>query len=336
MFESIQFRNLKALQDTTLPLGRFTLLVGPNGSGKSTALQSFEMLRSPGNYNFATLASTNIRSSEREAVGIWLRWAEPPGITCGVTWSFLGGLSGLQWRNAQGNQHEDPHNVLWAKLVRVRVYSLDPENLAASVGLQPTMELAPRGANLAGVLDRLRDEAPERFEALNEEIGRLLPEFDRILFETPGNGMRAFRLRAREGGQGIPAAHLSHGSLLVLALLTLAHLPEPPPLIGVEEPDRGIHPRLLRDVRDALYRLSYPENYGEKRTPVQVVATTQSPYFLDLFKEHPEEVVIAEKKGLEARFERLDGRPDIKEILAEAPLGEVWYSGILGGVPANR
>jgi predicted ATPase len=118
-------------------------------------------------------------------------------------------------------------------------------------------------------------------------------------------------------------------------MLTLAYLPAPPTLVGLEEPDRGIHPRLLREVRDALYRLSYPDQFGESRPPVQVIATTQSPYFLDLFKEHPEEIVIAQKDDLQARFERLVDRPDIDEILADAPLGEVWYSGVLGGVPAK-
>jgi predicted ATPase len=186
---------------------------------------------------------------------------------------------------------------------------------------------------MAAVLDRLRDEAPERFEALNHEVGRLLPEFDRILFETPSTGTRGFLLRTRHGHHAIRAADLSHGTLLALAMLTLAYLPTPPSLVGLEEPDRGIHPRLLREVRDALYRLSYPEQFSESRSPVQVIATTQSPYFLDLFKEHPEEIVIAHKDGLEARFERLVDRPDIDEILADAPLGEVWYSGVLGGVP---
>ncbi|MBL8203313.1 MAG: AAA family ATPase, partial [Blastocatellia bacterium] len=43
MIESIEFKNFKALRDTTLPLGRFTLIVGPNGSGKSTAMQALEI-----------------------------------------------------------------------------------------------------------------------------------------------------------------------------------------------------------------------------------------------------------------------------------------------------
>jgi hypothetical protein len=66
-----------------------------------------------------------------------------------------------------------------------------------------------------------------------------------------------------------------------------------------------------------------------------VIATTHSPYFLDLFKDHPEEVVIAEKTREGARFERLSDRSDIGEILADAPLGEVWYTGVLGGVPTE-
>ena len=97
-----------------------------------------------------------------------------------------------------------------------------------------------------------------------------------------------FRLRtADNGGHSIPASDLSHGTLLALAMLTLAYLPNPPSLIGLEEPDRGIHPRLLRDIRDALYRLAYPESFGESRPPVQVIATTQLPHFLDQFSDHP-------------------------------------------------
>jgi predicted ATPase len=197
------------------------------------------------------------------------------------------------------------------------------------------MELAQNGANLAGVLDRLRDQNPERFEAVNEQLGRWIPEFDRILFKNPAKGLLEIALRTREGRHRIPAADLSSGTLIALALLTIAYLPEPPAIVCLEEPDHGLHPRLLRDVQDALYRLAFPEGSKETRDPVQVIATTHNPYFLDLFREHPEEIVIAEKVGLEARFSRLSDRADLDEILGDAPLSEVWYSGVLGGVPVR-
>ncbi|MCX8090560.1 MAG: ATP-binding protein, partial [Verrucomicrobiae bacterium] len=78
---------------------------------------------------------------------------------------------------------------------------------------------------------------------------RWIPEFDRILFETPGEGEKAVALRTRAGGHRIKASELSGGTLIALALLTLAYLPEPPSIVCLEEPDRGLHPRLLRDVR---------------------------------------------------------------------------------------
>src|SRR5205814_10351397 len=117
-----------------------------------------------------------------------------------------------------------------------------------------------------------------------------------------------------------------------LALLTLAYLPEPPSVAGLEEIDRGLHPRLLRHVQDALYRLTYPESCAEKRAPIQVIATTHSPYLLDLYREHPEEIVLAQKEGLEVQMKRLAEMENYEEILGESPLSEVWYSGVLGGV----
>jgi predicted ATPase len=197
------------------------------------------------------------------------------------------------------------------------------------------MELACDGTGLAGVLDGIRDGEPERFDAINEDLGRWLPEFDRILFETPQTGVRSILLRTRTGGHKIRASDLSGGTLVALALLTLSHLAKPPTILCLEEPDRGIHPRLLRDLKDALYRLSYPQDFGENRQAVQVIATTHSPYMLDLFSDHPEEIVIAQKTGLEATFQRLSDQADIKEILRDAHLGELWYSGLLGGVPSN-
>jgi predicted ATPase len=197
------------------------------------------------------------------------------------------------------------------------------------------MELALDGAGLAGVLTRLQDRERERFEALNEELARWLPEFDRVLFDLDNNKHRVFLLRTRQGHHAIPALDLSQGTLLALAILTLAYLPNPPSLVGLEEPDRGVHPYLLRHVQDAIYRLCHPESCGEKRDPVQVIATTHSPCFIDLFKDHPDEIVVANKVGADVQFQRLTDVPHFGEMLGEATLGEAWYTGFLGGVPSE-
>ena len=136
-----------------------------------------------------------------------------------------------------------------------------------------------------------------------------------------------------EGGHFVPAENLSQGTLYLLAILTLAFAPQSPAVVCLEEADRGMHPRSLREVRDTLYRLSYPKETGMDRDPVQVITTTHSPYLLDQFREHPDEVVLASKHGTAAKFERLSDRADIMDLMKEAHLGDLWYSGILGGVP---
>lgn len=338
MIESIEFSNFKVLRQAKLPLVPFTLLVGPNGSGKSTVLQALSCLAAPGRVqhrDVQSVGSTSANGSADQPVQLLVRWRDPEGISLAIRWSASAEVD-RNWRTDQGNKlPPQVRDALEQQLASIRIYALDPGQLANDVHLQTSMELKPNGAGLAAVLDRLRDRDPERFERLNQELGRFFPEFDRVLFDTPSDGHRSFGLRVRGSHQAIPARDLSQGTLLALAILTLAYLPEPPSLVGLEEPDRGIHPRLLRSVRDALYRLSYPESCGETRPAVQVVATTHSPYFLDLFKDHPEEIVIAQKSQLEARFEPLAERPDMEEILSDAPLGEVWYSGVLGGVPGT-
>ena len=332
MIESIEFHNFKVLRDCKLPLGPCNILVGPNGSGKSTVLRGLQLLadgKTPGSERILTVglpnadnATTEIRitcAQDEERVSFALRWqhSQQRGASLVVEPAS---------KRADG--------LVGAIRRGIRVYSLDARALAARTGQAGQTELGPDGSGFAWVLARLQDRYRDRFEKLSKQLTFWLPEFTEVTFDF-SQGKRVFFLRRREGGHEIPASDLSQGELLTLALLTLAYSPEPPKLIALEEPDRGIHPRLLRLVRDAFYRLSYPESCGEDREPVQVIATTHSPYFLDLFREHPEEIVIANRMGDNVRFERLSEQPSMEEILAGSSLGEIWYTGILGGVPSE-
>jgi len=338
MIESVHFRNFKVLRDATLPLGQFTLIVGPNGSGKSTALQGLRALSQPDAWQFKDVASVDLIAKNVANVDLIAGEEAEVEIQCKIDSYVLK----VHWeRNSNGRIDDEEEGTmvdgfrkrLREKLRDVSVYSLDARAMCSPVQILPQVKLQPDGSNLAGVLDQLQSEEPERFEALNLAFGRFIPEFDRILLEASVPGSKTLLLRTREGKHKIPARDISQGTLLALGMLTIAYLPNPPSVVCFEEPDRGIHPRLLRDVQDALYRLSHPESDGEMREPVQVVATTHSPYLLDLYRDHPEEIVIAHKIGQETRFERLSEQPDLDDILRDSHLGEVWYTGILGGVP---
>jgi predicted ATPase len=332
MIKSVRFHNFKALRDATLPLGRFTLIVGANGSGKSTAMQVFDFALGNSALSFSDwlTAGVDTLSSTVEAHYSWVEDGNEfvTGAVLKRSSSFVEPVDPASGTSFYAGNVRD-------FLASFRIFSFDAKAISTPVQTKPHPALGPDGSNLAAVLDALRDSHPERFEELNKEFHRWLPEFDRILFKTPAPGNKTFLVRTTKGHHQYRPSDLSQGELFALAFLTLAYLPHPPSIVCFEEPDRGIHPRLLIDIRDAMYRLAFPEQYGETRPAVQVIATTHSPYLLDLYKEHPEQIVIAHKDGQGAHFERLSDKPYLNEILDGAPLGDIWFSGILGGVPSS-
>lgn len=325
---SIAFHRFKALRQTRIELQPFNLIIGPNGSGKTSLMESILTLR--------RMAALPLAGAERvqrgEGPEIRFEFA-PPYAAISATLGCAG----------EGQcdflRVEPPGAPGWlalrAGLATVRGYALEHEAMTRPCPSGNGAELTADGGNLAAVLVQLREHAPAVYAELQAELLRLLPEFSALEAGPSPAGGLTFGLRLAEGGELLGAEELSQGTLYVVALLALAFDPDPPRILCLEEVDRGVHPRMFREVRDVLYRLSHPPaELG--RVGVQVIATTHSPYFIDLFRDHPEEVVISQKNGRAATFERLSDRPDLPELLREGSLGEMWYSGILGGVPEER
>src|SRR5690606_1717530 len=124
--------------------------------------------------------------------------------------------------------------------------------------LKDGAQLASNAGNLAAVLDARKKQFPELMVRLEADFCRIMPEFSGSEFSYVGEDRVELMARLVDGSEVIAAENLSQGTLYLLAILTLAHSPEPPSVVCLEEADRGVHPRMLREVRDALYRLSYP------------------------------------------------------------------------------
>jgi predicted ATPase len=328
MIKEIRYKNFKALRDTTLPLGQFTLIVGANGTGKTTAMKALNILKNPKNNSWEELSSAGLDEREKVEIAFVNEDTIYPEI-----WTTNGYIDQNADDKVTRNLQEYYEGVAKEGLNTFQMYSFDSNKIAATVPVNNEKVLVSDGGNLAGILDLLKDSEPERFDALNNALTIWFPEYDKILFDRNDKG-KFIVLRTKIGQHKIKAEDLSDGTRLALAYLTIAYLPNPPKIVCFEEPERGIHPKLLNNIQEAMYRLAFPANYGENREPIQVVATTHSPYLLDLYKDNPKEIVIAEKDENGVHFENLSKMKNIDKILQGGEsLGEVWFTGILGGVP---
>jgi len=108
-----------------------------------------------------------------------------------------------------------------------------------------------------------------------------------------------------------------------------------PTLIGIEEPERGLHPFLLNELLVMLRRLT---NGGLGRKRIQVLLATHSADLLEFVK--PEEVRFlsrAAENGDVVVEQAPTTEPEWPKAVREyqGSLGKMWLSGGLGGVPGN-
>jgi predicted ATPase len=181
----------------------------------------------------------------------------------------------------------------------------------------PNDQLAEDYSNLALVLNNLRKDLTIK-RKLIDYLKLLYDDIEdfEVLFE--GGTVQLF---VQESHANIPAPRLSDGTLRYLALLAILCNPNPPPLIGIEEPEIGLHPDILPTVADLLQEAS-------QRT--QLIVTSHSDILVSALTDHPESVVVCEKSEAGTSFERLE-QSSLEEWLEKYRLGDLWIQGELGG-----
>jgi predicted ATPase len=210
----------------------------------------------------------------------------------------------------------------------ISVHDLSVAALRAPAFIQQGAVLGPDGWDVAAVLDNMAGEAPSLRDAIDETVRRAAHEVKRIVTRPgPQPGTKVLGVEEKDG-RVYGAEDMSDGLLLFIGLAVAAQLKAGTQgVLAIEEPERGIHPRRLRDLVDHLLRLT--------KSGMQVVLTTHSPTLLDEFRDSPESVLIFDRDDQGTHITRLSERPDWVKELKGASLGELWYSGVLGGVPAR-
>ena len=185
----------------------------------------------------------------------------------------------------------------------------------------PQERLSRSGDNLANVIQYLAEQHHERLERIFRVLRERVPRIERVLAETMPDGRLLLQFKDAPFSRPVMARFASDGTLKMLAYLVLLYDPDPPPFIGIEEPENFLHPRLLPGLAEECRAAS-------ERT--QLLVTTHSPFFLNALRPDEVRVLWRDENGY-THSERAVDRSGVPEFMAAgALLGDLWMEGHFG------
>jgi len=222
-------------------------------------------------------------------------------------------------------------------------YAFDAKQMALPAVFDPARQfrLENDGFGLATLLDDILGFDPKLFLDIQAEFCQLFSQFRSLRIKTEyglerrtqSDGLPQSSVETGKGiyfemqaGDTVRARHASDGAILFLGLLALAHLPDPPGLLLLEEPENGVYPMRLGQI---IHLLKTMVSRTEGTRFPQIILTTHSPYVLSFFE--PEEVTLLSreenKPDSPVRARPLRDAPNIRERLGnDFYLGELWYN----------
>jgi AAA15 family ATPase/GTPase len=359
MLKRIRIQNFKSLQDVTLDLQQVNLFIGPNNSGKSNVLKaitSFGMnavfakdiyKKRSDSITIETIYEYDNQAvyfdefmSPVSAVKVYLEIFQsmndtnPIPIKNNIIKEYV--KYGLSDKYSEAQEGSDVFKDI-SEFVKVPIFKVEPSRVVYPSDYKKEEDLKNDGSNLLLFIQNLYSEHPFKFEKFEKDFTSVTDEFARIRLPATDDKKMQLMLFDKEGA-GYTLDSVSEGVVYFLMLLCLFYQPNPPQLLLLEEPEKGIHPRRIKEIINFIFRLA-----DEKG--VQIIMTSHSPIVLDEFADIPESVFIFDKNEQGAtqiqNLQRDVIEPEQKrrEELGLEPvdyldaLGESWKIGFLGGVP---
>jgi|ERR1035438_7550962 predicted ATPase len=160
-------------------------------------------------------------------------------------------------------------------LSRMEFYNLNPERLKDLQLPDAGEVLARDGGNISAVLDRIAKRCPEVKTRIEAYLSKIAPGICGVDAVTIGP-RETLQFRQEAAGAESPwrffAANMSDGTLRALGALVAVFQSGDSPLVGVEEPETGLHPAAIAVLLEALIEASAAR---------QVLIASHSPDFLD-------------------------------------------------------
>jgi len=177
-------------------------------------------------------------------------------------------------------------------LTGIEIYHMEVDRLREWQRYDPRPRLKRNGSNLASILAGMEARAAERKSVIKEYLAAAVPEI--LDFESRELGPRLTVEFLQGGGSSklserFLASDMSDGILRMLGVLVALFQGDGrdctgPSLIGIEEPETGLHPEAAAMLVDAL---------GEASERVQVMVSSHSADLLDEKAVHHDSILAA-------------------------------------------
>ncbi|MCK4475612.1 MAG: AAA family ATPase [Methanophagales archaeon] len=373
MIKKLTVENYKSFGDKTeIELGKFAVLVGPNNSGKSNFLDllSFvsELIREGlttrnaldkrGSYKSVVFngeedrdiclsIETKGEKEERIEYGVRIGNTEENPVKEHLTLGEKDLIKGEEgkgqfWNHKKGKyeeftqpnylylgylnrnykEHVHPSQVKFGEFLEgIEIYNFELSKLRERKSISEEARLNKDGSNLSQVIHYLRNKDRVAYAEFEDTLKAAVPEVKYLETPPTDRGEANLEIVERDLEKRIDLSEMSDGMLWLLAHIYVFMSPKSPPLVCFEEPESYIHPRVLELLVDVF-----------KSVKNQVIVTTHNPFFVDLVD--PEDLIIFEKKEGKTTCRKIENPEEMKErVIKDIPLGEVWCSGEIGGVP---
>jgi predicted ATPase len=367
MLEKVELYNFKGHRSTQLNFddSRLHALVGQNSSGKTSVLQALHYLirlfnspfKSIFRYERAPEFITTIGQTEMSVIGsgFWVykenrkAWKASYNFHHSddswyptALWEVINQGMGkaVGWEDSLENSIPPiPQDLKDLKKYAVHLKLIATNLAKAAYSEKTTPQVEFDGSGLAPTLDYLRNEAPDKFQDLQDMLIRIVPGVKKVgvrratvinnrqrFIEVDGKTISYEESQDVLGqevvldmntGERIPAHAISEGTMLTLGLLTVLMNPNQPNLVLLDDIEQGLHPKAQRDL------ISVFKEIIEANRNLQIIFSTHSPYIVDELM--PSQVHVLSNAGLGfTHSKRLDEHPDVEWAKHTLTTGEFW------------
>lgn len=182
----------------------------------------------------------------------------------------------------------------------------------------PQERLSASGDNLPNVVQYLKEQHSQRLREILETLAQRVPRLESVNADVMEDGRLLLQIKDAPFDRPILARYVSDGTLKMLAYLSILYDPDPPQLIGLEEPENYLHPRLLPGLAEECRKAT---------SRSQLLISSHSPFFVNSLKPTEVWMLFRDESGF-TQAKRASEMTGIKEFVEEgAVLGDLWLEG---------